>query len=142
MIGALIQLAFLAYALRELTGMPLYGRMILWGSVLLALGFALDRGLRRPRGGITSAPLGARSRLEDLVQVYGAAHVTPAPSRRRHRVSKDKAAGSAVEARAAASDAALGHQPKTFLSPRMSAPPRSVPNRGSTPTATPAVPTP
>jgi len=78
LIGALVQLAFLAWSLRELTGMPLHGRMILWGSVLLVLGFALDRGLRRARGGITSASLGPRSRLDELAQVYGAAHVTPA----------------------------------------------------------------
>lgn len=78
LVGALIQLAFLGWSLRELTGLPLYGRMILWGGVLLALGFALDRGLRRPRAGITSSPLGPRSRLDDLAQVYGAAHVAPA----------------------------------------------------------------
>lgn len=78
LLGALVQLACLVYAMRELTGLPIPARMILGGSVLLALGFALDRGLRRPRRGVTSAPLGPRSRVTDLLQVYGSAHVTPA----------------------------------------------------------------
>ncbi|MET0291086.1 MAG: hypothetical protein ABW136_01905 [Steroidobacteraceae bacterium] len=77
LIGALIQLAFLAWALRELTGLPLQARMIGWGLVLLAIGLALDRGLRKPRGGITSARAEARSRIDDLAQIYGAAHVAP-----------------------------------------------------------------
>lgn len=78
LIGALLSAACLAWSLRELTGLPLYGRLILWGTIAFVAGLALERWLRVPRAGITSSPLAPRSNAEDLLQVAGAAQLSPA----------------------------------------------------------------
>jgi len=78
LVGALLQLACLGYALRAITGLPLHGRLLLGGIALLAAGVAIDRALHRPRRGVTSAALGPDSVVQDLAGLAGAAHATPA----------------------------------------------------------------
>jgi hypothetical protein len=48
----------LAYELREITGLPLRWRLLLWGPLALLACVAIDRWLRQPRNGITTADLG------------------------------------------------------------------------------------
>lgn len=68
----------LAYELRHVTGMPLYGRLILWGSVALVVSHMLERYLRIPRAGITSRPLADQDAVFDVAQIASMAVTTPA----------------------------------------------------------------
>lgn len=77
LVAALACTACLAHALRALTGLPLYWRLILWGLVALAAAVLLEHWLRRPRGGITSQDVGEDSRHLDMLQTAGAALATP-----------------------------------------------------------------
>jgi hypothetical protein len=72
-------LVCVGYELRDFTGLALYLRLILCGSVLLAAAILLERYLRTPRRGITSRPLDAPAGLADLLQLAGAASLTPQP---------------------------------------------------------------
>jgi uncharacterized membrane protein YgcG len=74
----LVCVACVGYALRTLTGLALEARLIVWGSVALGITIALDRWLRTPRTGITSAPLSADSKALALVELAGAANLSPA----------------------------------------------------------------
>lgn len=69
--------ACVAYELRKVTGMPLEVRLIVWGTALLAIAVALDRILRTPRGGISSQQLRERDGPLELLQLAGAAGMTP-----------------------------------------------------------------
>ena len=77
------QLAFMlctacvAWELRALTGWPLEVRLIVWGSAALAAAVALDRWLRRPRRGITSRKLRDAEGVLGLLELAGAATLTP-----------------------------------------------------------------
>lgn len=59
-----------AWEVRELAGMRLETRLIVWGSALLAVSIAVERFLKTPRRGITSRQLGD-DRLGDLLQLAG-----------------------------------------------------------------------
>jgi hypothetical protein len=72
----------LAYQLRHLTGLSLEIRLIVWGSVALVVALSLDRYLRTPRGGITSSSAGAGPDAFGLLQLAGAAALTPAAAER------------------------------------------------------------
>ena len=78
LIGALGNLVCAGYALHALLRAPLYWELIVLGSVLLVVAVLLDRSLRRRAEGVTSRKLGEPSGL-DLLQLAGAAHITPAP---------------------------------------------------------------
>ena len=67
----------LAYELRNVTGLPLEVRLVVWGSAALALAAVLDRYLRTPRQGITSIKLAADEESMGLLQSLGAASLTP-----------------------------------------------------------------
>jgi hypothetical protein len=67
----------LAIELREMTGLDLSWRLILWGTLALAAALVIDRLLRRPRRGITTASLDEGPGLLPLLQVAGAALVAP-----------------------------------------------------------------
>jgi hypothetical protein len=69
-----------AFELRNLTGLSLEARLIVWGSVTLVLSMALDRYLRTPRRGVTSQQVGERKGSASLLQLVGAAALTPQPA--------------------------------------------------------------
>jgi len=69
-------LGCLAYEARELSGLSLEGRLMLWGAVLLGVSIAVERLLRTPRNGITSRQL-KDDRLGDLLQLAGTIAITP-----------------------------------------------------------------
>jgi hypothetical protein len=73
-----------AVEVRELTGMSLEARLIVWGIVLLGVSIAIERLLRAPRYGFTSRQLDD-DRLSDLLQLtiaipVGAHSVRPSES--------------------------------------------------------------
>jgi len=76
LIALFTTLAAVAFEMRNLTGMPLETRLIVWGTTLLVVAVALDRLLRTPIAGITFA-----KRRDDkvlaLVELAGAAMLTP-----------------------------------------------------------------
>jgi hypothetical protein len=59
-----------AFEVRELTGMSLEARLIVWGSVLLGASIAIERLLKTPRNGFTSRQL-HDDQLGDLLQLAG-----------------------------------------------------------------------
>lgn len=65
-----------AYEVRDLTGMSLEARLVVWGSILLGVSIAIDRYLKTPRNGITSRQL-KDDRLGDLLQLAGTIVITP-----------------------------------------------------------------
>ena len=71
-------IACVAYDLRNLTGMPLQWRLILWGSVMLVASTIAERLLRKPRRGITSQQLEDRNIVLDAAELAGTALITPA----------------------------------------------------------------
>lgn len=75
----MVSVGCLAYELRNLTGLTLEVRLMVWGGVVLAVVAELERYLRTPKHGITSrkAP-GEDESSFDLLQIIGAAAVTPA----------------------------------------------------------------
>jgi len=79
LIGALGNLVCAGYALHALLRAPLHWELIVLGSVLLVVAVLLDRSLRSRREGVTSRKLDEPAGL-DLLQLAGAAHVTPAPA--------------------------------------------------------------
>ena len=78
LIGALGNLVCAAYALHRLLPWPLHWQLIAGGALLLAAAVLLDRMLRERGAGITSQALDEPGAL-DLLQIAGAASVTPAP---------------------------------------------------------------
>jgi len=73
LLGFMGCIACLAVELRAATELPTETWLILCGLVALVAGIALDRYLRRPRDGITSAKLTDREGPLDLLQTAGAA---------------------------------------------------------------------
>jgi hypothetical protein len=69
--------ACLAYDLRKLSGLSLEFRLIAGGSLVLLLTLVLDRYLRTARGGITSARIAGRENDFDLLELAGAATLSP-----------------------------------------------------------------
>ena len=65
-----------AYEVRELSGMSLEARLIVWGSVLLGVAIAIERFLKTPRNGFTSRQLGDDN-LGDLLQLAGTVAIAP-----------------------------------------------------------------
>jgi hypothetical protein len=65
--------ACLAMELRLATTLATETWLILYGLAALVAGVALDRYLRQPRNGLTSAPLDSREGALDLLQTAGAA---------------------------------------------------------------------
>ena len=68
----------LAYELRHVTGMPLYARLIVWGSLALVVSHLLERYLRTPRAGITSGQLADQDAAFDMAEMASMAVTTPA----------------------------------------------------------------
>jgi hypothetical protein len=66
-----------AVELHELGNWALQTRLILGGSATFAVALAVNRWLRTPRRGITSQQAGATSGVFDLVQLAGAASLSP-----------------------------------------------------------------
>ena len=69
-------LGCLAYEVRELSGLSLEARLIVWGSVLLGVSIAVERYLKTPRHGITSRQL-RDDKLGDLLQLAGTVAIAP-----------------------------------------------------------------
>jgi hypothetical protein len=76
LIALFTTLGAFAVEIRNLTGMLLEVRLIVWGTLLLAVAIALDRLLRTPRNGITSEKLRDDHFLA-LAELAGAAALTP-----------------------------------------------------------------
>jgi hypothetical protein len=79
LIGALGNLACVAYAVHRLVPWPLHWQLIVAGALLLAAAVMLDRLLRARREGITSAAINEPAGLE-LAQLAAAAGIAPAPA--------------------------------------------------------------
>ena len=79
LISALGSLVCAGYALHELLRLPLHWMLIVDGALLLAVAVLLDRRLRNLQVGVTSRKLDESASL-DLLQLAGAAHITPAPA--------------------------------------------------------------
>jgi len=80
LVSLFVAIGALAYEVRNLTGMPLETRLIVWGFVLLVVAVAVDRLLRTPRNGITSEKLRDDQALR-LLELAGSAAITPAAPR-------------------------------------------------------------
>ena len=83
LLGGLVCIGCVGYQLREFTGLSLQVRLIEWGAIALVLTLALERFLRTPWRGITSAKPGSGSGAFDPIALVGAAalapHSTPQP---------------------------------------------------------------
>jgi hypothetical protein len=77
LIGALGLLVCVAYSLHELLHWSMHWELIAAGGALLVVSVTLDRRLRHRADGITCAKIDEPAL--DLLQVAGAAHLTPAP---------------------------------------------------------------
>ncbi len=73
LIGFMGCIACLAVELRGVTALATEAWLIVCGLVALCAGVALDRYLRKPRNGLTSAALSSREGPLDLLQTVGAA---------------------------------------------------------------------
>jgi uncharacterized membrane protein YgcG len=78
LIGSLGNLACIAYSIYRLVPWPMHWHLMAAGAVLLAVAVLLERLLRHRSKGITSRAIEAPDDM-DLVQVVGAAHLSPAP---------------------------------------------------------------
>lgn len=83
LLGALGALACVPIELHPRVGLPVEAWLILCGALALAAGLVLERRLRTPRAGVTSARLDDREGPLDLLQLAGASVLaqrdTPAP---------------------------------------------------------------
>jgi uncharacterized membrane protein len=77
LIACLACIACVGYELRNLTGLALEFRLIVWGTLALIVTLVLDRWLRTPRGGVTSLPIAKRPQLLGLTELAAAASLTP-----------------------------------------------------------------
>lgn len=80
LISLFVALGAFAYEVRNLTGLSLETRLIVWGFVLLVVAVVVDRLLRTPRNGLTSEKLRDDHALR-LLELAGAAALTPAAPR-------------------------------------------------------------
>ncbi|HEV2721592.1 MAG TPA: hypothetical protein VG323_16350 [Thermoanaerobaculia bacterium] len=69
-------LGCLAYEMRDVSGLSLEARLIVWGGVLLAAAVVIERVLKTPRRGITSRQL-KDDKLFELLQLAGTVAITP-----------------------------------------------------------------
>ncbi len=76
-LAAMLGIGCVAYELRNLTGLTLELRLILWGSVALLVTLGLNVYLRKPRNGITSSEIETGSGSLDLLELVGASALTP-----------------------------------------------------------------
>jgi hypothetical protein len=90
-IAFMICVGCVAYELRNLTALSLQVKLICWGSVALLLTLGLDRYLRTPRRGITSAKFAESNGSLDLLQLAGAS--TLAPQSAQHPDAQFKGGG-------------------------------------------------
>lgn len=77
LLATLLCIGCLAYELRNLTGLPLELRLILWGSLALLTTLVLIVVLRKPRRGITSAEIETGSNSMQLLELAGVSALTP-----------------------------------------------------------------
>jgi hypothetical protein len=77
LLAALLCVGCLAYELRNLTGLPLELRLILWGSLALIATLSLNVVLRKPRRGITSAEIEGGAASMQLLELAGVSVMTP-----------------------------------------------------------------
>jgi hypothetical protein len=80
LIASMVCMGCVAYQLRDLTALSLNVKLILWGGAALLLALGLDRYLRTPRRGITSTQIGEGGEALDLLQLAGAAALSPRPA--------------------------------------------------------------
>lgn len=81
LIAFMICMGCVGYELRELSGMRLEIRLIVWGIVILGAAVAIDRMFRTPRRGLTSTKLTDHEGPLDLLQLAGAAVLTTAQAK-------------------------------------------------------------
>lgn len=77
LVAAMVCAACVAVELRRLSGWSPEVRMLVWGGTLLVAAIAVDRALRTPRRGITSQRLSDRRGAVELLELAGAASLTP-----------------------------------------------------------------
>lgn len=77
LLACLVCLGCIGYRLREFTGLPLQLRLIVWGAAALLVTVALERCLRTPWRGITSATLERGAGGFNLLPLVGAGALTP-----------------------------------------------------------------
>jgi hypothetical protein len=77
LISFMLCVACTAYELRNLTGLSLETRLIVWGSILLLVSVTVDRQLRIGRAGITSRPLREDEDSAGFLAIAGSAVLTP-----------------------------------------------------------------
>jgi len=80
LLACMVCVGCVAYELRNLTALSVKWKLILWGSAALLLALGLERYLRTPRRGITSAQVGEGGSALDLLQIAGAAALSPRSS--------------------------------------------------------------
>ncbi len=78
LIGALGNLACVAYSIHQMVPWPMHWQLIAAGAVLLAVAVLLERLLRHRSKGITSRAIEEPAGV-DVVQLVGAADLSPAP---------------------------------------------------------------
>lgn len=76
LIALFVALGAFAYEVRDVSGLRLETRLIVWGSVLLVVAVLIERALRVPRYGITSEKL-RDDNVFGLLELAGAAILTP-----------------------------------------------------------------
>jgi uncharacterized membrane protein YgcG len=74
---AMLGIGCVAYELRNLTGLALEIRLILWGSVALLTTLGLNVFLRKPRHGITSSEIETGPGSLELLELAGVSALTP-----------------------------------------------------------------
>lgn len=76
-LAAMLSIGCVAYELRNLTGLALELRLIVWGSVALLTTLGLIVWLRKPRRGITSGEVEIGSGSLQLLELAGVSALTP-----------------------------------------------------------------
>jgi hypothetical protein len=77
LLAAMAGIGCIAYELRNLTGLPLELRLIMWGSLALLVTLTLIAMLRKPRNGITSTEIETGSGALQLLELAGVSSLTP-----------------------------------------------------------------
>jgi hypothetical protein len=77
LVSFMLCVACTAYELRQLTGLSLETRLLVWGSILLLVSVSVDRHLRIGRAGVTSRPLRDEEDSAGLLVLAGSAALTP-----------------------------------------------------------------
>lgn len=77
LLGFIVCVGCVGYELRNLTGLSLEVRLIVWGTVGLGATLALGRYLRKSRAGITSERIGRGKDALGVLQLVGTGALTP-----------------------------------------------------------------